>query len=146
MIINGPSESHLVASRRWAKSRSADTDHLMSRTTTTVLGKRTARARSSNITEAQDTPATLFLQLSASDSNHEQSDVSWQELESDVEPPQTPLGSRQKSGLALVDGSLVKGAKKQYRCTFSGCEKSYSKPCRLEEHERSHTGEVGFSF
>jgi hypothetical protein len=32
----------------------------------------------------------------------------------------------------------------QYKCTFSGCEKAYTKPCRLEEHERSHTGEVRF--
>lgn len=108
----------------------------MSHTTTTVLGKRTTRA----------TPATLLLQLSASDSNRELSDVSWQELGSDVELPQTPLRPRQKSEFVLVNGSLVKNAKKKYHCTFSGCKKSYTKPCRLEEHERSHTGEVSFVF
>jgi hypothetical protein len=29
-----------------------------------------------------------------------------------------------------------------YRCTFEGCDKAYKKPCRLEEHLRSHTNEV----
>ncbi|CCJ29539.1 unnamed protein product [Pneumocystis jirovecii] len=31
--------------------------------------------------------------------------------------------------------------KKLYKCTYEGCEKAYSKPCRIEEHIRSHTGE-----
>ena len=106
----------------------------MSLTTTTVLGKRTRVASE-----------TLHLQLSASESNHEQSDVSWQEPESETESPQTLLNSKQTSEFVLVNGSLVKNAKKKYHCTFSGCEKSYSKPCRLEEHERSHTGEVCLS-
>ena len=106
----------------------------MSLTTTTVLGKRN-----------RVTSETLLLQLSASESNHEQSDVSWQEPESEAESPQTLVKSKQKPGLVLVNGSLVKNAKKKYHCTFSGCEKSYSKPCRLEEHERSHTGEVCLS-
>ena len=108
----------------------------MSLTTTTVLGKRKNR----------DTSETLFLQLSASESNHEQSDVSWKEPESEVESSQTLRTTKQKSEFVLVNGSLVKNAKKKYHCTFSGCNKSYSKPCRLEEHERSHTGEVGLSF
>ncbi|KAF8487680.1 hypothetical protein JB92DRAFT_2758971 [Gautieria morchelliformis] len=32
--------------------------------------------------------------------------------------------------------------KRLYRCTHQGCMKSYRKPSRLAEHERSHTGEV----
>ena len=32
--------------------------------------------------------------------------------------------------------------KKKYHCTYEGCTKSYTKPARLEEHKRSHTGEV----
>ena len=106
----------------------------MSLTTATVLGKRN-----------RVTSETLLLQLSTSESNHEQSDVSWQEQESEAESPQTLVKSKQKPGLVLVNGSLVKNAKKNYHCTFSGCEKLYSKPCRLEEHERSHTGEVCLS-
>jgi len=111
-------------------------DHFMSLTTTTVLGKRKKGA----------TSESLLLQLSASESNHERSDVSWQEPESEVESPQTLLNSKQKSEFVLVNGSLVKNAKKKYHCTFSSCDKLYSKPCRLEEHERSHTGEVGLLF
>lgn len=45
----------------------------------------------------------------------------------------------------LVNGQLVsiQGAKsKKYKCNFPGCQKSYAKPTRLEEHLRSHTGEV----
>ena len=108
-------------------------DHLMSLTTTTVLGKRKKGV----------TSETLLLQLSASESNHENSDVSWQDPESDAELSQTPPSPKQKSGFVLINGSLVRNANKKYHCTFSGCGKSYSKPCRLEEHERSHTGEVG---
>lgn len=111
-------------------------DRLMYLTTTTVLGKRKNRV----------TSETLLLQLSASESNHEQSDASWQGLESEVESQKTLLNPKQKSEFVLVNGSFVKNAKKKYHCTLSGCEKSYSKPCRLEEHERSHTGEVCLSF
>ncbi|CCA73359.1 related to PZF1-TFIIIA (transcription initiation factor) [Serendipita indica DSM 11827] len=34
--------------------------------------------------------------------------------------------------------------KKPYKCTFKDCNKSYSKPSRLQEHQRSHTGERPF--
>lgn len=47
------------------------------------------------------------------------------------------------SDLMLVNGKLVRKTKKKYNCTWDGCEKSYTKPARLEEHERSHTLEVG---
>lgn len=104
--------------------------------TTTILGKRKGR----------DTSEILLLQLSASESNYEHSDVSWEEPESEGGSPRTLLNSKQKSEFILVNGSLVKNAKKKYHCTFSGCEKVYSKPCRLEEHERSHTGEVCLSI
>lgn len=36
--------------------------------------------------------------------------------------------------------SIVKPRK--YACTYDGCTKSYTKPSRLDEHVRSHTGEV----
>ena len=32
--------------------------------------------------------------------------------------------------------------KKRYACDFDGCDKAYSKPARLAEHQRSHTGDV----
>lgn len=36
--------------------------------------------------------------------------------------------------------------KKRYQCTWTGCTKTYAKPIRLKEHERSHTNEVRKSF
>jgi len=44
----------------------------------------------------------------------------------------------------IVNGSLVSNTKRCYQCTYKGCEKAYTKPSRLEEHERSHTGHVSF--
>ncbi|KAF9018466.1 hypothetical protein BDZ89DRAFT_1165183 [Hymenopellis radicata] len=40
----------------------------------------------------------------------------------------------------IVNGELVIDTKKRYKCTFAGCDKAYTKPSRLEEHERTHTG------
>ncbi|KAF9460752.1 hypothetical protein BDZ94DRAFT_1222680 [Collybia nuda] len=40
----------------------------------------------------------------------------------------------------LVNGVLVPHTKRRYKCTHNGCDKSYFKPSRLTEHERSHTG------
>lgn len=45
----------------------------------------------------------------------------------------------------LVNNQLVLPkdvSKKVFKCEFQGCGKSYKKPSRLQEHERSHTGEV----
>jgi len=55
-----------------------------------------------------------------------------------------PQASSSKIPPIIINGQLVAGTKKRYRCTFDGCGKGYSKPSRLEEHERSHTGQVSF--
>lgn len=52
---------------------------------------------------------------------------------------QTP---KMKSSPIIINGVLVQDTKKRYSCTFEGCGKAYTKPSRLEEHERSHTGQV----
>ncbi|KAJ3777001.1 transcription factor iiia [Lentinula raphanica] len=61
--------------------------------------------------------------------------------------PQTGLSESEYEPAAssskpvLINGSLVEGStKKRYQCTVEGCGKAYSKPSRLEEHSRSHTG------
>ncbi|KAF9243099.1 hypothetical protein BU15DRAFT_86518 [Melanogaster broomeanus] len=41
--------------------------------------------------------------------------------------------------------SIKVGKKARYPCTYPECEKSYSKPSRLAEHYRSHTGERPFT-
>ncbi|KAJ7072584.1 transcription factor iiia [Mycena amicta] len=51
-----------------------------------------------------------------------------------------------KSLPIIVNGTLVdSGTKKRYQCTHPGCLKAYTKPSRLNEHERSHTGQRPFS-
>ncbi|KAF9484507.1 hypothetical protein BDN70DRAFT_872537 [Pholiota conissans] len=44
----------------------------------------------------------------------------------------------------IINGALVEDTKKRYCCTYDGCGKAYTKPSRLEEHERSHTGQRPF--
>ncbi|KAJ7729544.1 hypothetical protein DFH07DRAFT_850197 [Mycena maculata] len=61
--------------------------------------------------------------------------------ESDLEPP---VASTSKSLPLLINGALVSHTKKRYQCTHKGCDKAYSKPSRLEEHERSHSGQRPF--
>ncbi|KAI8055349.1 hypothetical protein BDF22DRAFT_741939 [Syncephalis plumigaleata] len=39
----------------------------------------------------------------------------------------------------------IKLRKRPYACTYPDCTKAYEKPCRLEEHIRSHTGERPFA-
>ncbi|KAL0577742.1 hypothetical protein V5O48_004236 [Marasmius crinis-equi] len=62
--------------------------------------------------------------------------------------PSEPEPSSKKQRVALNDSKpiLLNGklatcdTKKRYACTYDGCTKAYTKPSRLEEHERSHTG------
>ncbi|KAJ7502882.1 hypothetical protein B0H11DRAFT_1711385 [Mycena galericulata] len=62
--------------------------------------------------------------------------------DSDVDPQ---LASTSKNFLPiLINGVLVSPTKKRYKCTHNGCDKAYSKPSRLEEHERSHSGKRPF--
>jgi hypothetical protein len=44
-----------------------------------------------------------------------------------------------------IDSPLESQKPRKYRCHWGGCQKSYTKPVRLEEHLRSHTNEVGGS-
>ena len=46
----------------------------------------------------------------------------------------------------IINGQLVPNTKKLYQCTYQGCKKAYTKPSRLQEHERSHTGDVIISL
>ncbi|KAJ6558457.1 hypothetical protein DFH09DRAFT_1248073 [Mycena vulgaris] len=65
----------------------------------------------------------------------------WGLSDSDLE---LPIASTSKSLPILVNGTLVSHTKKCYKCTQKGCDKAYSKPSRLEEHERSHSGQRPF--
>lgn len=51
---------------------------------------------------------------------------------SDAEAPSTS---------SVAPRPAVKRSKTRFHCQWAGCDKSYTKPVRLEEHIRSHTGE-----
>ncbi|KAJ7125020.1 hypothetical protein C8R44DRAFT_782068 [Mycena epipterygia] len=55
-----------------------------------------------------------------------------------------PVASTSKAHPLLINGTLVPHTNKRYKCTHEGCDKAYSKPSRLEEHERSHSGQRPF--
>lgn len=60
------------------------------------------------------------------------------EREPELDIPPTPrkraTTSRSRSGTPAAD--------RNYKCQWEGCDKAYTKPSRLAEHELSHTGEV----
>lgn len=62
------------------------------------------------------------------------------------EPHQSHASSSKTNAPIIINGKLQPGSKKRYQCTYNGCNKAYSKPSRLVEHERSHTGEVSTGF
>ncbi|KAF5375073.1 hypothetical protein D9758_000102 [Tetrapyrgos nigripes] len=64
--------------------------------------------------------------------------------DSDFEPPPEASSSKAVPRPILINGNLVAGTKKRYKCTVEGCDKAYTKPSRLEEHQRCHTGERPF--
>lgn len=89
--------------------------------------------QSESILGKRNRSTSLVLHLSSSP------DLQYNTSNSDFEglPDKTP-----SKPFILVNGTLVADTKKRYKCTYAGCDKSYSKPSRLEEHERSHTGQV----
>ncbi|KZT50644.1 hypothetical protein CALCODRAFT_461473 [Calocera cornea HHB12733] len=115
--------------------------------------------------ETEDTVESFVSQYSEDDSSNEEDEEADSESESGgeslpVRSSDTPdlsfsnlrvqgggatTASSSRTSLLLVNGKLLareKGVRpKRYACTWPGCEKAYTKPVRLEEHERSHTGD-----
>lgn len=117
---------------------------------TTVLGKRKATKESTSLVlHLASSPEPS--QYNPSDSDFELSTASI-DLDSEAHGGSTSKASPSSASLLrsiaaarpliVVNGELVEATKRKYRCPHAGCTKAYTKPSRLEEHERSHTGEV----
>lgn len=81
---------------------------------------------------------TFFLQLSASSSSNLPPPTDFQDASN--------LLRKLETSLIISNGKLAHDTGRQFVCTIDGCEKSYKKKCKLEEHERSHSGEVSESI
>ncbi|KAI5812280.1 hypothetical protein BZA77DRAFT_390804 [Pyronema omphalodes] len=58
--------------------------------------------------------------------------------------PATTPPTTQPSTPADKKKAISKPREKKFACTYEGCNKAFTRPCRLHEHVRSHTGERPF--
>lgn len=96
-----------------------------------VLGKRKAFA--SPAPSSSSTASTEAAEEAEDDSDY--NDGEEDEDHSDTGEVET------EAGRVDPHGSQIPG-ERPHRCTYQNCMKSYMKPSRLIEHQRSHTGEV----
>lgn len=64
------------------------------------------------------------------------------ETVSNYSPIRASTSSSGNGKVIIVNGKLVFDDKRRFKCTFPDCTKIYKKPSRLEEHERTHSGQV----
>lgn len=118
-----------------------------------VLGKRKLRdiRLSSEHTALQAHPnsdsftrPSAFSDESSSDGESSSGDANTSECSNvDVSGDEEVHNDLPKSHSRASTSSLVKNPRpRKHACSFTGCTKSYTKPSRLAEHERSHSGLV----
>ena len=85
--------------------------------------------------------SSLFMDTAGSGPSHAGPSSSWvsrDEPEVESETPPTP----RRRATTSRSRSATPAADRKYKCQWDGCDKAYTKPSRLAEHELSHTGEV----
>ncbi|KAF9268732.1 hypothetical protein L218DRAFT_892168, partial [Marasmius fiardii PR-910] len=125
-------------------STSSSSNSALQSSTLTVLGKRKATHRSGG----PDIDYVLHLVSSSEPTADEFESEHSECLEYEASASKknvASVASISTSKPILVNGKLqfpTSSTKKQkrYACRWDGCDKAYTKPSRLEEHERSHTG------
>lgn len=110
-----------------------------------VLGK-----RKWSETAALSTSQTYVLRVTASPTRNlapedaqEPSNAASDHLETVVDRAGCEAGpSAPKKSSRSRSASTSSTRRKSYVCSWEGCDKAYTKPCRLAEHYRSHTNDV----
>lgn len=95
-------------------------------TTTVILRKRKRRSTSDNLVLHCSTSPSPGCEVSES----EYGPASFPAEKSVY----VPVASSSQPSSSTVD--------RRYKCTFESCAKAYTKPARLIEHQRTHTGDV----
>ncbi|GAA5933068.1 hypothetical protein JCM3775_005304 [Rhodotorula graminis] len=116
-----------------------------------VASTSTALVSSSSSSSSPARPRTRTLRLKASDDDSDyrpalhhdtaDDDSAASDDDDDDDDPSVQLDS---DDLGTDDGDS-NPRKRRYKCAWPSCGRSYVRPVRLEEHERSHTGERPFA-
>lgn len=78
------------------------------------------------------------------ESGNEEEDSEEEDSQDDETKLQQGLSEDEEVELKYSNSTKRKG--KNWVCEYKGCGKSYTRRTRLEEHERTHTGEVSLCF
>ncbi|KAI5796054.1 hypothetical protein FPQ18DRAFT_289701 [Pyronema domesticum] len=98
------------------------------------------RTRPNSPVEEGSSPAATTTSIGSFDFTNQQQEYS---IDDNVTPATTPPAT-QPSTPADKKKVISKPREKKFACTYEGCTKAFTRPCRLQEHVRSHTGERPF--
>ena len=123
-----------TSSSAFPPSRAMATSATAAAPTTTILGKRKATQ-------------SYIIHLSASDVDPDVNTDTNTHLHTDGDAESSYASDAAAGPSASKNGRpnarrTAMGGERAYRCAFEGCDKAYTKPSRLAEHARSHTGHV----
>lgn len=109
-----------------------------------TLGKRRASVAFASSSKSVST-CDFAASREAGEERDDESDFESDEEDSDEDDEDGEIGLDENLERSLCPAGSETPRGKPYRCTHQDCLKSYTKPSRLAEHLRSHTGEVSAS-